>query len=349
MTLRGFAILVVLALVSVAAAAVAVGRAPSYGRTDVTGTLVFPGLLEKVNDVHGMTVEQHGLTLTFDRGAEGWTLKESGGHPARADEISKTILGMAELALLEPKTALKERFKKLQLNDPEEKDSLAQRVTLRGKDGAEMAKAVIGKANHSLPETATGGVYVRLPDRDEDRAWLAKGLVDLDVEIRDWLNRRIVDIDTERVSRVVVSRSGGEDVVVTKQKAEGDAFEMADVPDGKKTRKPDLRSLAGTLFGLLLNDVKPRGQVDLVGANVVKATFETFSGLSLSIVISEKDEKSWMTLDAAATADAKPEAKEEAAKINKSAKAWLYEIPDYNGDIVRKKKAELLEDKKPAG
>ncbi len=348
MTNRSFITLVVLAAVSVAAAAVAVGRAPSYARTDVTGTLVFPDLRSRINDVYGMIIEQHGLTLTFKRNDEGWRLEESGGYPARAEEISKTILGLSELALLEPKTGNRDRLKKLQLNDPAEEGSLAQRVTLVDKDGKQLAKVVVGKANHSLPETATGGIYVRLTGdkRAGDRAWLAKGLVDLDSETRDWLVRRIINIASERLRHVTVDGNGDTPIMISKKDPKGEQFALAEVPDGKQARLSDLRSLAGTLFGLLLNDVKPRGSIDLTDAKAVRARFETFNGLLADIVVSEKDGKSWVVIDASTTADAKPEAVEEAAKINKSVKAWVYEIPDYNGDIVRKSKADLLEDKK---
>lgn len=345
MTPKTFIALGVVAVVSVAAAVVAVGTRPQVAEFKATGEPIFPKIAQQINDVEVLKIEQAAQTLTFRKQDGTWVLDETGGYPARADEIAKALVALSELTLLEPKTKLQGRYPKLEVEDPERKDAKSQRVTVVGKDGEELGKIILGKANHSLPQTAaSGGVYVRLPG--DKQAWLAAGDADFDDEIRDWVVRDIVDIDKKRISKVTVTHPDGQTVAVSKESEDASEYRLADVPEGRKAEQTALDSLVAIVEGLQLNDVKPRAQVDVSQAPSVSAVYETFDGLELHAeVYLTADDKSWLLLDAAApAADDDGERTKEAQKIVGRVNPWIYEIPDWHGDQLRKKVEDLTEE-----
>ncbi len=161
MTPRTVSILLLAAIVSVAAAAYGVSTRVDYQSTNFKGERLFPGLLENAGDVSVMTLQQRGETSTFVRDGESWSLKESGGYPVHANLVNKVIFGLSNMELLEPKTKNPDRFKDLNLGDPTQKDTSGHHVTLKNADGNVLAELIIGSANFFLPETTTGGMYVR--------------------------------------------------------------------------------------------------------------------------------------------------------------------------------------------
>lgn len=347
MSPRTFIALSVATVVSVVAATVAVTRDRGYTPVAGAGEIVFPGLIDHVNDVDKLVVQLPEGRVTVRHGKDGWTVKENDDYPARATQVRQVILALAELKLLEPKTRKKEKFSKLDLQDPSVKDAHSKRVQLFDRDGNVLADVILGRPRQNLPGSTIGGVYLRRPG--DDQTWLASGNPDVTDEHHDWLERKIVDIKSKRVKRVVIRHPDGETLIVSKAKPEDRNFVLENIPAGKKLISPaGPNNVGDALNALQLDDVKKSSKPFDAQATVT-TDITTFDGLAVQVLVTKRDGKSWIRLDAS-VADA---AKDKDGKIAREAKeivartgGWTYRVPDYAASNLAKHYKNLVEDKK---
>lgn len=349
MSPKTFAALALATVVAVAAAAFAVTRDRGFTPVAGAGEVVFPGLIERVNDVAKMVIELPAGTLTIERGKDGWTVKENDDYPARAVEVRQVVLALAGLKLLEPKTRNADKFAKLELQDPTVKGARSKRVKLFDRDGALLADVILGRRRQTLPGTTLGGVYLRRPG--EDQTWLAAGGPEVSDERRDWLERKIVDVAGTRVKKVVIRHPDGETLTFSKAKPEAADFTLENIPEGKKLiGLAGVNYVGGALRALQLDNVRKSSDT-FDAQTTVTADFTTFDGLTVQVLTTKRDGKSWIRLDAsAASADAKTKdgasVADEAKEINARTGGWTYQISDYDASNLTKRYKNLVEDKK---
>src|SRR5689334_16360397 len=169
MSPKGFAALAAVTALSLGLA----GWALASRDVPVTATAqpepMFAGLLDHLNEVATIKVSGGGKdasALTLQKGDQGrWLVADRGGYPADAKRVRELALGLANLRLVEAKTAKPDLLPRLDLGDPAKPDAKAREVQLLDKDGKPLAAAIIGKAKYGLYGGARSGVYVR---RDGD-------------------------------------------------------------------------------------------------------------------------------------------------------------------------------------
>lgn len=348
MSPKTFTALAVATVVAVVAAGFAVSRDQGFTPVEGAGEIVFPGLIERVNDVAKMTITLPGDTVTIEHGKDGWTVKENGEYPARAVQVRQVILAIAELKLLEPKTRSKDKFAKLELRDPTEKDARSKRVRLHDRDGKVLADVILGRRRATLPGTTLGGVYLRRPG--DDQTWLAAGGPEVSDERRDWLERVIVDVPGSRVRKFVIRHPDGETLTISKPKQDAASFVLQNIPAGKKLiSQAGVDYVGGALHNLQLDDVRKSSDTFDAEATTT-ADVTTFDGLKVQVLVTRRDGKHWIRLDASAAADAKTadgrSVADEARAINARTSGWTYRITDYDASNLAKRYENLLEDKK---
>jgi len=347
MTPRTVSILLLAAIVSVAAAAYGVSTRVNFESSNFKGERLFAGLLENAKDVTEMTVVQKGTTMTFVRDGDVWGLKESGGYPVHANLVNKAIFGLSNMELLDPKTKQPARFKALNLDDPTKEGSNSQRVTLKNGAGDVLADLIVGSANYFLPETTTGGMYVRRPG--EDQTWLVRGLVDMGVEPRDWLQRDIVDIKPDRIARAEVTQPDGEKLTVIPMPGVTGDFAFENMPEGMKLKSEYApRNIAAVLNGFVLNDVRRAGEITLDPKEAYVTDFFTTDAIQVTTQMWRKDKTQYMTVAAAYVGgEANSDAAKQAQAVSERTAGWVYIIPDYQFEQVAKKMADVTEKIKP--
>ncbi|MGH6660272.1 MAG: DUF4340 domain-containing protein [Rhodospirillales bacterium] len=349
MSPKTFIALSVVTAIAVVAAAFAVTRDRGFTPVAGAGEIVFPGLIDRVNDVASMVVELPGGRIAIEHGKNGWTVKENDDYPARAVKVRQVILALAQLKLLEPKTRSKDKLSKLELQDPDVKGAQSKRVKLFDGAGKPVADVILGRRRQTLPGTTLGGVYLRRPG--DAQTWLAAGGPDVTDERRDWLERKIIDIDGTRVKKVVIRHPDGETVTISRPTPETKDFVLENIPAGKKLiSQPGVNYVGEVLGNLLLDDV--RKSADSFDAQAtVTAGIATFDGLTVQVLVSKRDGKHWIRLDASAadaeakTKDGKPVA-DEAKEILARTGGWTYQISDYAASNLTKRYQNLVEDKK---
>jgi len=254
------------------------------GNEEQTSYLV-PALRDHVNDVDKLVLigAENKPIATLTRGADGWSIAEKGGFAADTGKLREFLLKLADAKPIEQKTASKDKYTALGVEDVSDKDAKGVEIELGGL--GQPVKLIVGNAN------ARGGTFVRRAG--DAQSWLASGSLNIDRKPENWLRKDLVDVPANRVASVSITRGDGKKVDVAKQ-AETDAnFKLADVPKGREAGSEfTVNGIAATLGGLKFDDVVA-AQDAPPGDKPLKARYATFDGLVIDITAWEKDGKDY--------------------------------------------------------
>ena len=330
-------LMLLIAATAAMAVAAAAGLATAGGEGGSAGQNVpaLPGLAGKLGEVATVEVRRSGLDLTFVRKGDNWLVKEKADYPADAAKIRRIVLALADMTLVEPKTAEPALYPRLEVGDPGKGKSTM--VTLDDKSGAALARLIVGKRSFDRLGEGNDGVYVRKPG--ERQSWLARGSLDFSDETPNWLARRIVDIPDKDVAKVVLTQPDGTALTLSRAKAEA-KFAVENPPkDAKYKSDTALGEPAMALETLDLDDVLPAEKFPVPDKGVTTAAYTTFDGLTVSVKLFPHDGKDWIAVGAAGSGKSAAAAK----KINEKTAHWVYEIPSYKAKMMQEKLADLLE------
>lgn len=290
MSTRAFLGLLV-ALVVLAALAVAVSiseRAPASG-----GTLLYPRLKAKLNDVSKITVRAAGnkTVATIERGKSGWTVAERSGYAADVAKMRKALIALAEAKLLEEKTSQPDFYSKLGVADIEKADGNGVRLDIAA--GGETFEVIVGNV------AAGEQTYVRRAG--EKKSWLVSGAINVARETNDWLDRSIVTLQTARVHRVTITQPDGAVLKVAKENPEAPQFDVIDIPKGRQVAYAGVgTSVASVLADAALDNVMAATEFSPGDTKPIVARFETFDGLAVEARVYKTKEGTRVSFSAVA-------------------------------------------------
>ena len=375
MSPKGFAVLAGATALSLALAAYAVAGRDLPVTAAAQPEPMFEGLLDRLNEVETVRVTAGPEKLTLKRAGEGgWVVEERGGYPVEAAKVRELALGVANLRLVEPKTATPDRLPRLELEDPAKAEAKSRQVELLGKGGEVLASAVVGKAKYGLYGAGRSGMYVRRGG--EEQAWLAAGEFRVPAAAPELIERELLDVPQAEVARATLGADGPSPLVVAKADPKAEAYTLegaAPPPPGKRIDEDKLERVADSLSKLSLQDVRPLAQVPFP-ADAPKARFETWDGLRLDVRVARTGEgdkaEHWVALAVAegaplgppeipaaaaageaAAAPATPAKKplaERAAEIRRKVDGWAFKLPEYLGSRLAWGAGDLLADVEPA-
>jgi hypothetical protein len=289
--------------------------------------------------------------------------------PVEAAKVRELALGVANLRLVEPKTATPDRLPRLELEDPAKAEAKSRQVELLGKGGEVLASAVIGKAKYGLYGGGRSGMYVRRGG--EEQAWLAAGEFRVPAGAPELMDRELLDVPEADVARATLGADGPSPLVIAKPdpKAEAYVLEGAAIPPpGKKVDQDKLGRVADSLSKLSFQDVRPLAEVPFP-ADAPEVRFETWDGLRLEARVARTGEgekaEHWVALAVAEGASlgtpevlppvageaARPAGKalpERAAEIRRKVDGWAFKLPEYLGGRLAWGIDDLLADVEPA-
>ncbi|WP_447963863.1 DUF4340 domain-containing protein [Nitrospira sp. Ecomares 2.1] len=255
-----------------------------------SGELLFPSLLSVVNNVGEVVVETKDQTVTLVREEKTWRVKEKAGYRADVEKVKQTLIGLAELRILEPKTKNPELYDRLGLQDKEQEDSLSTTVTLKTANNPEAAVVILGNQRPAKGNPRMSEIYVRKPE--DPQTWLTIGNLPLEKVSGEWLDTEITALTTKRVHRVTVTHPDGETLLVLKEKPDDLDFQLDSVPAGSKVASQfNVNNVVGTLVQLPLEDVKKEEEVNFQNHTGVAVVLETFDGLRLHVQTTKQEDK----------------------------------------------------------
>lgn len=368
MSPKNFLILAGATVVSVALAVGAVASRDVPVTARPGGDPLQLGLLDRANQVRTVRITGPGTTkLTVEAGDQGWRVVEKGGFPARPAKVRELVLQVANLQVVEAKTALPERLRRLELEDPDVEGAKSRLIELLGADGKPLAATVVGKTRYGLYGGGRSGVYVRRAG--EPQAWLAAGQLDLPSDALDLIDSQIVDVPLAEVRQVTLG-VGGQELVLHRPDAQTQAFTVdATPPEGRAIDQAKVEEVAGMLAALSMQDVKPAKDLAMP-PEVKRSRVETFDGLVVDATVASIGEgdgaERWLQLSASAkepaaapapaatdagagaTSGDKPAVAARAEALNRRVQGWAFKIPTYLGDRMGASLETLLEEKQPA-
>jgi hypothetical protein len=258
---------------------------------------LYPELLSRVNDATKLVIRtQADGTLTLHKDAEYWRLEEKHDYFANLDQIRQTLVTLANLETIEPKTKRPKRYRDLAVADVETADgaitSSIQVTVAAGSDT--LANLLVGQTR---PADIGGGVFVRKVG--DEQAWLASGSLQPPRKALQWLERNIVNIDSRRIKQVTLTHSGGESVTI--EKSEIDSEDMAytsPVPEGREPKPVhEMNAMANIMDFLILEDVRPAAELDWSNP-VVTSSYLTYDGLLIRMAAVKDGDATWFKLSA---------------------------------------------------
>jgi len=352
---------VILAGVAVAAigGAVAVSLSGSGSNAPSTNERVFPALAGKLNDITSLTVARKDETVTVAKKGDAWVMPAKHDYPAAFDKVRRLLLDVADLRPLEQKTSSPSLFASLELEDLSAAEAKSTLVTMKDASGNTVLATYVGKLRFG--KGAGGdGTYVRREGSNE--TWLAKGRVQPDKGVVSWLDRGLIDVARERVATVLLVQADGSKVEAARVKATDKNFTLkSEVPKGKKVKSEwDVNNLAAPFERLELEDVRPVADI-LVAPGSPYGAVATFDGVVVRADLVEFEGQTWARLNARYEApSAAPsedeikegklktaeEAQKEVEAFNAKVGSWVYRLPDWKTENLRKKVSDLVEDEK---
>lgn len=342
---------------------------------------VFPNLMPQINEVTEIAIASNDGRVTVARGESQWVVAEKAGYPAAMDRVRETLIGLAELRILEPKTKTPELYQKLGLQDVETKGSASTLVSLKKANGESVADLILGNQHPAKGNPSLDEIYVRKPT--DSQTWLAVGNLSLGKTPVEWLDKQILSIQEQRVHRVRVTHPDGETLIIEKEKPEDTDYTVVGLPIQAKIKSQfTVNNISSSLINLSFDDVSPEDEVSFDDQSVVKAVVETMDGLQATFRLLKKDGKNYVTVSSVFQADLildaeqvresgdkekgleeerdskkendetaesqtpkiKPaqEVNAEVADLNERLKGWVFVIPEFRADNVAKRQTDLL-------
>ena len=266
-------------------------------------TLAMPDLSNQESQIARVRLVSSDESLELERSGTGWVLPAKGEYPAKSAEVVGLLRGLADLELVEKKTARPELHERVGLVDPGQAGGTARRVEIFDGEDNTLAELLLGDPAPGAPGSS---LFVRKPG--EDQTWLAKGEISADTNITEWLERELLKIASDRVQSVQVgfaTAAGG--YTASREEGTATSFDLDVIPEGKEVSSPWLvSSVARVPSSLRFDDVQTSAEfVVPEGAEASDIAWETFDGVRLRCKawkLGAADElsegKVWVTLSA---------------------------------------------------
>ncbi len=348
MTERRVYLLIGLAI-AVIAAAIWVSSQRHLPRDVDIGNKLFPDL--KLGEIREIDVSKAGAkrVVTLEIKDNAWTVAEREQYPVDAAKVRTLALAMADLRIVEEKTADPKNYPAIAVEDISQPAAGGTEIDL--KSATAVARLIVGR------NSGGRATFVRKPGNA--RSFLAAPQVFADPDPKNWLHRPIVDIASDRVQEAQVTMAKVSYVLTRKDRSQAN-FALASAPKGKALASEMAGNAAGTfLSGLELDDVRKQ---DAARWNSPSdhAEIHTFDGWVVGIDGLVEGERHWIRLASrydealakafappAAAADAKepkpqPDVRKDAAEFATSVAAWEYEVPKYKYDTLFKPLDEIV-------
>jgi len=281
----------------------------------------FPGLTNRINDLGEVAVTSKSGSFHVRLQQGKWVVVERNSFPADAGQVRATALGMADLAMVEPKTARADWLTYVGLDAPD-KGGDAVDVKLSDTSGKPMGELLVGHTQGTADDLGRSALYVRRPN--ENASWLARGSLSPKPNVSDWLDKNVITIARDRVKGATVTPPTGPSYTLSRDSKDKPDFKLLDMPAGRSLSfegAPD--GVASALIGFTFDDVAKADQFDFTKAP--QSVTHTFDGLDITVKIATKDKDHWAVISAAGN---NPMTQSEAAMINARLKDWAFKLPD---------------------
>jgi Domain of unknown function (DUF4340) len=326
---RNLVVLAAIAFVTVGLAALAMIEQSSEVAPHYKPQPFLPGLAGEVRNIARIhVVSKTGAVDVLFRPEKGWVVASHDDYPAAFDRVRETIVGLASLETIEPKTGRADWLHYLDLEPPPKGEGVA--VTLQDGQGRTLADVITGKNEDIGDPSGAVGLFVR--QADNNQSWLARSVFQPKANVNDWLDKQVLQVDMTRIQEADVNPVTGPSYEVRRDKPSDADLNIVDMPKDRQLTYagvPD--GVAGAITGFTFDDVQPAKNFDFSdGAHGARMVVKTFDGLIVTVHTIQQGQTYWATISADA-APGKAEAQRQARAIDARASGWAYKLPAYKG------------------
>ncbi len=325
---RNLVILGSAALISIALAALALEQRAAQGQPHYTPTEVLPGFAANVKNAALIQVAGHNgafdVAYTPDK---GWVLPGRGNFPADFDEVRHTLIGLATLQTIAPRTDRADWLHYLALDAPPKGTGVE--ITVKDKDGKVLGAVIAGNQEELGDPNGTSGLFVRRPD--DNQAWLARTVFVPHGDITTWMSGKVLTLGGTRLQEVAMTPLKGPAFTVHRNSASDQIYTLAAAPKGPPNSQM-INSIPFAIANFTFSDVKVANPADF--AKAAHAIARTFDGLLVSFDLIQQGSDYWTRLSASTAPGAKPEIAQQASAINARAGGFAFKLPAEKGNAL---------------
>jgi hypothetical protein len=337
---RNLLTLAVVAVAMVAFAIVALLRQADEVAPRYQPKSFLPGLATQVHDVAHIHIASNAGTVDVQfKPEKGWVVANHDDYPASFDRVRETLVGLAALQSIEPKTARGDWLHYLGLDPPPKGNGVS--ITLQNGQGRTLAGVITGKTVDIGDSSGAVGLFVRRTDSDQ--SWLARSVFQPKTDVGQWLDKQVMDVDLAQIQEVDVNPASGPSFEIRRDKPNVADLAIVDLPKGRElsyTGSAD--AIAGAVSGFTFDDVRPAREFDFSdSAHVARTVTHTFGGLVVTLHTIQRGQDYWTTVSADAE-PGKPHAQQQARTIDARASGWAYKLPIYKGRQLMNTLEDLL-------
>ena len=341
---------------------------PDAGRN--TGIKVFPDL--PVNDIAKLVMRDSKTTVTLERKGGEWVVADYYDYPAQFTMVSDSLKKLYDMTIGQVVRVRPESLGRLQLEHPDNTaapdDQKGTLVAAFLEDGQTVATCIVGKdkmkdVDESNPYqfmAQKDGQYVCIPG--ENKVYLVNQVLNLEKQPLNWIDRRIFSVTKDQISELTVTLPAGETYTISHTNAT-EPFILADMSADQQLKSSDVDSLATSLGYFTISSVVDPSiaATTIVMNSTWTITGKTFDGTVYTVSLSETNspvaymqvgvefqqpdfgltvtnEKQRVVLE-----EKGYEIQDKAKLLNNKISPWLYTIPDYKANQMRKSLESLLE------
>ncbi len=325
------------ALVSVLLAGFALEQRAAEGLPHYTPTEVLPGFSANVKNSALIEITSHGGTFTVvGEQGKGWVLPGKGNYPANFDEVRHTLIGMAALETIAPKTSRADWLHYLALDAPPK--GTGTQITVKDSKGAVLASLIMGNMEDLGDPNGTSGVFVRKPG--DNQTWLARTVFTPHGDAASWLSTNVLNLGATRLEEIAMTPAKGAPYTIHRAHPSDQAYTLAIPPKQGTPNAQMINAIAYAVTSFSLTDVQPASGMDFSKGS--HAVARGFDGLLVSFDVIQQGSDVWAKLTASTAPGAAPMVANEAASINAHSAGWAYKLPPEKGAALTSDLPKLM-------
>lgn len=334
---RRLIILAAIAAVLVVFAAVALWQQSEQLAPKYQAATMFPDLPHQASSVAKIHIAAKMNSFdVVNKPNKGWVIASRNDFPASFERVNRTVVGVAGLQLMEPRTARADWLHFLNLDAPPKGEGVL--ISLYDAKGDSLAAVIVGKSEGISDRSGASELFVRKPDSMQ--SWLAKGTLEPKSDVTDWYEKNLLSVERGRVAQTDVTPADSPAYSVKRNSAKDQNFTLVNLPAGRELAYPGAPDNAGAgIVGLTFDDVKPAKGMDFGKAG--RIVTRTFDGLTVTLQVLQQGKDYWAMVSAQA-APGKAASAREAQAINRRASGWAYKLPPYKAQQLMAKRDSLL-------
>ena len=325
---RTLTILGALAIVGLLLAVIALHEQAEEVAPKYTPHEFFPGLAAEIQQaarIHIVSKDKGAFDVVF-KPSIGWVLPQKGDYPASFAEVNKTLVGLAALETIEPKTSRADWLHDIDLDAPQH-GGAGTEITVSNDKGKVLSALIIGRSEDIGDQGGATGLFVRQPDTDQ--SWLVRAEFQPANDPADWIEKTLLNIDASRIQEADVDPLDGPSFEVRREKPGDTDFAIVNIPKGREPASEGSGdSVAQAITGFSFTDVKPARDLDF--SKSARVVTKTFNGLTVTVSIIHPGTDYWAQVSAEAPYD-NAKLSKEARQIDVRTAGWAYKLPDYKG------------------